>query len=86
MEPRVLSLGISLLCSVPCGSHPFVLTPDQAQVLGLGLQSLDRQVQTCSGSILARALSLSPYRATLEIMVLQSMGIRGPFLPLGHLQ
>ncbi|VTJ74754.1 Hypothetical predicted protein [Marmota monax] len=75
--------GVSLLCSVPCGSHPSMLTSGQPQVLDLGLQSPKSQVQTCSDRILTHALSLSPYQATLEIMILQTVGIRGPFVPLG---
>lgn len=78
-EPWGLSLGASLLCAVPGGSYPPVLTPGQRQVLDLGLQSLKRQAQTCSDSTLAHALSL-------EIRILQTVGIRGPFVPLGHLR
>lgn len=61
-----------------------MLMAGQAAVLGLWLQGLERQMQTCWSSILTFLCSfLSPFEATLVhsqyrgAMVLELLGIRG---------
>lgn len=77
-----------LLC-LSCGAHLCMLRPGPAEVLGLWLQGLERQVQTDGATSFLPLPFPEPISghlgsfSTRGAMVLQLMGIRGPMLPPG---